>query len=232
MKIKLLSILLFGYLMSSAQKVDYTAYSKLLNQYVNESGKVDYANLKTNQRELNKIIADFEKQDVWKLTRSEDQLAFCINVYNANTLKLIVDHYPIKSITDLDNGKPWDIKRVKGAAQLFSLNQIENEIIRPIFKDPRVHFALNCAAISCPPLFNKVFLPDELNNQLEARTKKFIQSTIKQDKTGKIIISKIFEWYKTDFGDVISFINKYSINHYPMNEAIQYQEYDWKLNEK
>jgi hypothetical protein len=91
---------------------------------------------------------------------------------------------------------------------------------------------LNCAAVSCPPLYNKAFLPQELNAQLDDRARKFIQSTVTHNKNGKIVLSKIFDWYKPDFGDVIAFINKYSTMTYQSNKEIQYEEYDWKLNIK
>ncbi|MBK8705831.1 MAG: DUF547 domain-containing protein [Saprospiraceae bacterium] len=104
-------------------------------------------------------------------------MAFWINVYNVFTIKLIADNYPLKSIMNLDGGKTWDVERIKIGGELYSLNQIENEIIRPQFKDPRIHFALNCAAKSCPPLYDKAYLPSQLDQQLDERTRSFVNST-------------------------------------------------------
>lgn len=211
---------------------DYSALDKLLTKYVSPSGTVDYAGLKGNKVELNNIYTSLTGVNPTSLATKDAQMAFWINLYNVATLKLIVDNYPLKSITDLDKGKPWDVKRISVAGKSYSLNDIENTKIRT-FKDPRIHFAVNCAAKSCPPLLNSAFTPDKLNAQLESQTKKFINNPKSGSlNSGKVVISKIFDWYKEDFGDVIAFINKYSSTKVGSDAKISYQEYDWSLNSK
>jgi hypothetical protein len=213
-------------------QMDYTSYDAFLRKYVNSSGAVNYNSIKENNNELNKIVAQFEKVTKVNSYSKEEQLAFWINTYNIFTIKLIADNYPLQSIQKLDGGKTWDIKRVTTNGTKYSLNQIENDIIRAQFKDARIHFAVNCAAKSCPPLQNYAFIPKTLENQLAAVSKKycnnnnFITSDIKS-----ISISKIFDWYSTDFGNVLDFINKYRTVKSKNNLKIIYKDYDWSLNE-
>jgi Protein of unknown function, DUF547 len=215
----------------SAQ-LDYTNYEVFLKKYVNSSGAVNYKSIKENNMELNKIVVQFEKVTKVNSYSKEEQLAFWINTYNIFTIKLIADNYPLQSIQKLDGGKTWDIKRVTTNGSKYSLNQIENDLIRAQFKDARIHFAVNCAAKSCPPLQNFVFTPKILDNQLTAVTKKycnninFITSDIKS-----ISVSKIFDWYMSDFGNIVDFINKYRTVKSKNNLKIVYKDYDWSLNE-
>ncbi|MCB0647033.1 MAG: DUF547 domain-containing protein [Saprospiraceae bacterium] len=225
-------ICLLFLLCTSLNAQDYSALDKLLTKYVSPSGSVDYAGLKGSKVELNNIYTSLTGVNPSSLATKDAQMAFWINLYNVATLKLIVDNFPLKSITDLDKGKPWDVKRISVAGKSYSLNDIENTKIRT-FKDPRIHFAVNCAAKSCPPLLNSAFSPDKLNAQLESQTKKFINNPKSGSlSSGKLVISKIFDWYKEDFGDVIAFINKYSSTKVGSDAKISYQEYDWSLNSK
>lgn len=222
---------LFMAVHASAQP-DYTAYNTLLNTYVSSSGKVNYKGLKANKQTLTAITSHFSEQQPSDSWSRNERLAFWINAYNAFTLQLIVDNYPVKSITALDGGKPWDVKRVLIGGKRYSLNEIENEIIRPKFNDARIHFALNCAAKSCPPLLNQAFLPKTLNTQLEQRTRSFIQSKNNNLTPQAVQISKIFEWYGSDFGDLTAFLNRYSGKiTIASNANITFAEYDWSLNE-
>ncbi|MBK9742889.1 MAG: DUF547 domain-containing protein [Saprospiraceae bacterium] len=139
----------------------------------------------------------------------------------------------MSSIQDLDKGKTWDVKRITVNGKKYSLNNIENDIIRKQFKDPRIHFALNCGAISCPPLLNKAYLPKTLDVQLETQTKNFFTNKLYQQispTTAKI--SKIMDWYKSDFGNIVNFINKYAIVKVSIKTKIEYLPYDWALNIK
>ncbi len=212
---------------------DYKSWDTFLKKYVSASGDVDYKSIKANKKELEAITKAFSATSVLTSWSKNDQLAFWINAYNVFTIDLIVNHYPIKSIQNLDGGKPWDVKRIAIGGKKYSLNNIENDIIRPQFKDARIHFAVNCAAKSCPPILNGAFFSKSLDEQLDAVTKKFVNNTKYQNITsGKMTLSKIFDWYKVDFGDIAAFINKYSTIKVNNNTAIVYKEYDWSLNEK
>lgn len=221
---------------------DYKAYETFLQKYVTASGKVNYKKIKAKSSELDVLVKNFQNNAPSNKWSKNEQLAFWLNAYNLFTIKLVVDNYPLKKITDLDNGKTWEVQRIKIGNETYSLNQIENVIIRPKFRDARIHFALNCAAKSCPPLFNKAFTPLKLEAQLEERTKAFINSNSNQISEKKIKISKIFEWYASDFKPlglethtkekhILSFIDKYSPVAISKDATIEYLEYNWNLNE-
>ena len=195
------------------------------------SGKVNYKLFRNEISNLNEYLAKMSDISLNNSMGANEKLAFWINVYNASTLKLILDSYPVKSIKDINNGSPWDLKWIKLNNRTYSLNEIENDIIRKQFKEPRIHFALNCAAKSCPPLFNIAFDNDNISSLLESQTKSFINSTENNVSKTKIVISRIFEWYSVDFGNVVNFINKYHTKKANLNASISYKSYDWALNE-
>ena len=208
------------------------AWDTLLQRYVNAAGKVDYKSLKADKKALNaycQTLADNPVQDDWS---REEKMAYWINVYNAFTVKLIVDNYPAKSILNFDGGKTWEVKRIQLGGKKYSLDQIENEILRPQFKDARIHFAINCAAQSCPPLANHAYTAENLEAMLEANAKAFVNNpkfnTLSESKAR---VSKIFEWYSADFGDLKKFLNKYADTPVKTSATVTYQEYNWDLNE-
>jgi len=218
---------------SSEAQPDYKSWDSFLKKYVSASGDVDYKTIKANKKALDSIIKSFSAVSVSTTWSKDDQLAFWINAYNVFTIQLIVDNYPLKSIQNLDGGKPWDVKRISIGGKKYSLNNIENDIIRPQFKDARIHFAVNCGAKSCPPLLNGAFFAKTLDTQLEAVTKKFIHNTKYQKiTTSKLSLSKIFDWYAVDFGDIPTFISKYSATKINKNAVVVFKEYDWALNDK
>lgn len=227
------SVLFFFLLLSLNlfAQTEYSTYNSFLQKYVSNSGKVNYKKIKSNKGELDAIVKSFQNNSPQKSWSKNAQLAYWLNAYNLFTIKLIVDNYPLKKITDLDNGKTWDVKRIDIAGKKYSLNEIENEIIRPTFKDARIHFALNCAAKSCPPLWNRAFTTATVQSNLESRTKAFIISKNNELAQNIVKVSKIFDWYKVDFGDLIAFLNKYSTVSTSKNVKIEYLEYDWSLNE-
>ena len=215
------------------QKADHTVWNNILKQNVSGSGKVNYNGMKANLSKIDAYIKELESfSDRSEWTRNE-KLAYWINIYNAVTVRLIAQNYPVKSITDLHGGKPWDQKLVNVGGKSYSLNNIENDIIRPKFKEARIHFAVNCAAKSCPKLLNAAFMPETLSSQLSRQTKQFINSNQNDIAAGQITISKIFEWYKTDFknGDLIAFLNQYSTVTIQPDATVGFKEYDWDLNE-
>jgi Protein of unknown function, DUF547 len=210
----------------------HDAWDALLQKHVDADGKVDYKGFKSDKADLEaylKTLADNPVQAEW--SRAE-KMAYWINAYNAFTVKLIVDNYPTKSILNFDGGKTWDVKRIALGGKKYSLNQIENDILRPQYKDARIHFAVNCAARSCPPLYNRAFTAENLESALEARADAFINNTgYNKISTTKANVSKIFEWYAADFGDLKKYLNKYSKKQLNASSAIVYNEYDWDLNE-
>jgi len=208
----------------------HTPYHNLLQKYVTSTGLVNYSGLKKDEKTLDRYLSELSKNTPDNLTTRKAALAYWINAYNAFTLKLILNNYPLNSITDIHNGKPWDVKWITLGNKKYSLNNIENDIIRPVYKDGRIHFVLNCAAISCPPLLNQAFTSNNLEEQMDARTRDFINSGANDLASAKIKVSKVFDWYRKDFGDVTTFINKYSRVKVNNNALISYKDYNWNLN--
>lgn len=210
----------------------HAGLDSLLKKYVSESGKVNYKELKTNKKALQGYCQMLSENPVQESWSKEEKMAYWINAYNAFTLKLVVDNYPTKSIMNFDGGKTWDVKRNKLGDKKYSLNQIENEILRPQFNDARIHFAINCAAKSCPPLWNRAYTAVNLDSTLEARTKAFINDPNFNTISGsKASVSKIFEWYAADFGDLKTYLNKYATTQLTSSATVTFKEYDWGLNE-
>jgi len=212
---------------------NHSIFDGLLKAHVSSAGVVDYAALKKNEATLDNYLTMLEAHSVETTWSRNQKLAFWINAYNAYTIKLILKNYPLASITDLNGGKPWDAKWIKLNGKTLSLNNIENDIIRPKFNEPRIHFAVNCAAKSCPPLLNSAYKPKSIDSQLESQTKKFVNNPA-FNTLGKndIKVSKIFDWYGSDFGDVASFVLRYADTTVKPSAKVTFMEYDWKLNGK
>lgn len=206
----------------------HTLFDRLLSKHVNTNGRVSYRGFLKDKDVLNTYISSLATQKLSDKTKKQ-QLAFWINAYNACTIQLILNNYPVKSITEIASGKPWTTVKFKIANQSLTLDQIENEIIRPQFKEPRIHFAVNCAAISCPPLLNEAYTANKLEQQLEKQTQKFINNTtFNKLDTNNFIASKIFEWYAEDFGDLETYIRQYK--KLPKEVTFTYMSYNWDLN--
>ncbi len=210
----------------------HSDWDQFLRKQVSPSGKVNYRAIVADQGALDAYLeklASNPLQDHW--TRNE-KMAYWINAYNAFTIKLIVDNYPLKSITSLDGGKPWDRKWIVLGDKTYSLNQIENDILRPQFKEPGIHFAVNCAAMSCPPLLNRAWTADNLTANFKKQAIAFINNpAYNQLSTKAVKLSKIFDWYKADFGDLIAYLNRYADNEIKADAKVSFLEYDWELNE-
>ncbi len=197
-----------------------------------ENGKVNYSYIQKDKKEIEELTMLVSQISPTKLT-SIERKAFLINAYNLLVIKEVVKHYPISS-TQKVNGFFEKIKHKVGENQ-WTLNQIENEQIRKEYNDPRVHFVLNCAAVSCPPVTNFAYFPTLLDGQLDAQTTIAINdSNFIYERNGKNYISNIFKWYKGDFtekGSVVDFINGYRTQKLnPENRTIHYP-YDWVLND-
>lgn len=217
-----------------AADVDHSAFDALLKTYVSNGGDVDYAGIKSQVATLDKYLGFLSQNVPTSGSNKNEVLAFWINAYNANTIKLIVDNYPVASIMDLYGGKAFDKKWITIGGESLSLNDIENNKIRAKFNEPRIHFAVNCAAKSCPPLLNKAWTADNVQSNLESRALAFVNnSTYNKLSSAGIQISKIFEWYAKDFPvDIISYINKFSKTKVEVGSKVSYIEYDWALNNK
>lgn len=213
--------------------VDHSAWDKLLKKYVTDNGDVNYKGFKTDAELLNNYILFLSTKIPSESWSKQEKLAYYINVYNANTIKLIVDNYPTKSIKDIKN--PWSKNRIKIGDNNFSLSDIEHEILRKM-NEPRIHFAINCASVSCPRLLNIAFTSENVEQLLDKATKSFISNPNKNSITEHSVqLSKIFKWYKSDFtntGGLIDYINHYSTVKINQNATIDYLEYDWSLNEQ
>lgn len=206
-------------------------FDDLLRKHVSSTGKVNYVGFKKDQTKLKAYLKQLEGQSVENSWSKNKKLAYWINAYNAYTIDMITNNYPLKSITDLEGGKPWDKTFIKLNGKTLSLNNIENDIIRPTFKDARIHFAVNCAAKSCPPLMNKAWTEGNIQTELDTRTRTFINNTAYNTISGGTAkISKIFEWYAVDFGNLNDYLAKYSKTEVTGATKISYNEYDWSLN--
>jgi len=192
---------------------------------------VNYSGLRQKGTELQAYLDDLAANPPQSDWPGKAAKAYWINAYNAFTIKLILNNYPVKSIMDIDGGKPWDTKWIKLGGKTYSLNQIEHDILRPTYGDARIHFAVNCAAKSCPPIHNRAFTEANVNTTLARLTRTFINNsqynTVSADAAE---VSKIFEWYAVDFGDLRTYLNKYAAT--PIAEGVTpgFKEYDWALN--
>ena len=213
-------------------KVDHSSFGILLKEHVNSRGDVNYQAFKKDQAKLEVYIESLSKNTIDKSWTNNEKLAYYINVYNAYTIKLILDNYPLKSILDINDGKPWDLKIIKLGSTSYSLNNIENDIIRKEFDDPRIHFAVNCAASSCPPLLNDAYYAESLEEQLERQTMSFINNPIyNKISNAELRLSKILDWYGNDFNSVKDFVGRYSDVNI-QNARITFLEYEWSLNKQ
>jgi Protein of unknown function, DUF547 len=227
---------------SSAAPISHDTFSGLLKKYVTDKGVVNYGGFKKEQKEFKKYLDLLSANAPGSSWSENEKLAYWINAYNAFTIQLILDNSDndLKSIKDIGDkikipfvNTPWDVKFINIGGKKMDLNNIEHGIIRKQFKEPRIHFALVCAAKSCPPLRNEAFTAERLNEQLNNQAEKFINDATKNkiSKSGASI-SKIFDWYGIDFKPtpIIDILNKYSKTKLDSKAKISYATYDWSLN--
>lgn len=213
-------------------------YNALLQKHVDEKGNVAYKNFKNDESKLGEYISYLQKTTPKKDWSANKTKAFWINAYNAYTLQLILENYPIKSIMKIKKkGKDaWNIPFANVGGKNYTLNYIEHEILRKDFNDPRIHVGVNCASGSCPQLGNFAFTEDNIDIELKRLMKLFINDTTRNKITEKkIYISKIFEWFKGDFtknGSLIDYLNNYSTIKINKKAKVRYLKYDWNLNGK
>lgn len=217
-----------------------TAYQLLLENYVvkkkSSQTYVNYRILKENQEQLNEALKGFSliKEEEFNKWTQNEKLAFLINAYNIFTIKLIVDHYPIKSIKDIGFffQSPWKKNFFTLLEKERNLDELEHTMIRKNFKEPRVHYALNCASLSCPSLSQKAYSGSELANQLFVAETSFLSNKEKNHfKDNTLYVSKIFDWYGEDFGKLKEYLKNHFKEYDPEKHPLKFLPYDWGLNE-
>ena len=223
---------------------------RALNKFVDENGRVNYLGLR-NSPDLLWNYLDFIKSASPRsnpelFNTKDSKIAYWINTYNALIIKIIIENPNLSSIKSVSwgYGAFWRLKHEVGGEQL-SLNYIEHKILREKYKDPRIHFAINCASNSCPPLGKKIITGEKLNDQLEKKTSDFINNKNNvsfNHKNKTLKLNRIFKWYKKDFEGghqsltefILSYINDFSIKENQkiiLNYKLKYMEYDWGLNQ-
>ena len=209
-----------------------TIWASLLEKYVDVMGNINYSGIKDDIAKLDAYLAKMAQNSPANNWTKNEKLAYYINLYNAATVKLIVDHYPVKSIKDIPNR--WKKKWIKVGSETTSLNDIEHEVLRKM-NEPRIHFAINCASYSCPKLLNVPFTPQSMERLLTKTAVDFVNDkTRNRFGDGFAQLSRIFKWYKGDFtenGKLLDYINQYLDNPIGKNSKIEYLDYDWSLNE-
>ncbi|MGI9379835.1 MAG: DUF547 domain-containing protein, partial [Methyloligellaceae bacterium] len=206
---------------------------------------VDYGRFKAEARnKLTAYLDQLQKTQVTKLNKRE-QYAFWVNLYNAKTVDIILEHYPVKSIRDIDispglftNG-PWKKKVVTVKGTDLSLDDIEHVILRGLWKDNRVHYAVNCASIGCPNLATAAFTGDNLDQMLDEGARAYVSSPRGVKIEGnRLLVSKIYSWFSKDFGnseaDLLTHLRRYAgpklSEKLKSFTDIDKYVYDWNLN--
>jgi Protein of unknown function, DUF547 len=230
----------------SAAEPDYRLWQELLSKHYDPAKGMNYKGLKADKAALDRLRQQMAAVDAASLSRPE-QLAYWINLYNVNVVGVVVDNYPVESIRDVSTDpivrlnvfkKPY--VRIKGGT--LSLDDVEHKKIREPFKDPRIHFAINCAAESCPPIRSEPFVGARIGPQLDDQTRKFLNgpmgARLEQDA---LHVTKIMDWFKDDFeqwgGGTIPFLKKHlspdKVKRIGAAKKIEieYDDYSWKLND-
>jgi len=225
----------------------HSAFTGILQKHLKDE-MVDYAGLKKDPAELNAYLdtlADVP-ESTFKKWDKDQQMAFLINLYNAATLKLIVDHYPLKSIKDIGNvlKGPWKQEVVRLFGKFETLDHVEHDLLRGNYDDPRIHFAVNCASIGCPALRPEAFQATKLDAQLEEQARKFLQDSSKNrlDTENEVLhLSPIFDWFEDDFTAESGTVEKFVTPYFKPADreviergglSIENTDYDWDLNKQ
>ncbi|MBU2532077.1 MAG: DUF547 domain-containing protein [Alphaproteobacteria bacterium] len=237
----------------SSASLDHSRWTELLKTYVKPApdgiNLVDYASFKRSGHEaLKSYIVQLQEVTPAKLSRPE-QFAYFVNLYNAKTIDIVLDKYPVKSIKNISlggslfatfTGGPWKAKVLRVQGVDLSLDDIEHVILRPVFKDPRVHYAVNCASIGCPNLATEAYTGANLEPMLDAGARAYVNHPRGVTVTGgKLQVSSIYHWFKTDFGNtdegVLAHLRQYAqpalAKRLQRVNAIDSHDYDWKLND-
>lgn len=229
---------------SSAAEPDYRLWQELLTKHYDPVRGMSYKGLKADKAALDRLRQQMAAVDVGALSRPE-QLAYWINLYNVSVVGVVVDNYPVDSIRDISTDpivrlNVFKKPSVKVKSGTLSLDDVEHKKIREPFKDPRIHFAINCAAESCPPIRPEPFVGARLDQQLDDQARKFLNATVHLE--GDVLrVTKIMDWFKDDFeqwgGGTIPFLKKYlppdKVKKIGTTKGIEieYDDYSWKLND-
>lgn len=239
----LLILLIFMPLAGMASTPDWSLYDNLLNEYVErgkkaglEANLVDYEGLSADER-FDHLVDMIRRFPVERLENDNERLAFYINAYNILTIDLILDHWPVDSIKDIGGffSGPWDIVVLENADGELTLDNIEHDIIRSI-PEPRIHFAVNCASLSCPDLRREAYRADTIDEQLADQTRSFLRQEGKgmTVDNGRVKVSRIFDWYEEDFdraGGLKSFVQRVR-PELAIERVRGTLEYNWALNDQ
>ena len=231
---------LFGF-DSIAFDHSHKKWNELLKTHLNDKNQVNYSSIKKQPQKLNEYLKSLENLSYKEFEGFDknQKKAFLINAYNAFTIKLIVDNYPISSIKKIGGWfkGAWDIEFFSLlGGRIKSLDPIEHEWLRPKFKDYRIHAAVNCASVSCPDLRKEAYKATSLDKQLDEQMSVWLNDTSKNKfKANTYTLSKIFDWYESDFknwgGGVLKVIKKHKANLTPdENTKLKYLSYNWELN--
>lgn len=234
------ALVLLSPLSSLASAFDHGPFDAVLKKYVDRSGMVDYAALKSDRGTLDTYLKKTGSvpEPEFNGWSGPERLAFLINVYNAETLQFIIDNYPVSSIRKLGGllSSAWDKKTVVLFGKETTLDHLEHGIIRVKYSEPRIHFALVCAAKGCPPLRREAFTAGKLDTQLADQTRNFLSQTAKNRFEGDtLFLSPIFDWYEEDFVGAGKTVNDF-VDPFFSGDAegkkVKYTDYDWSLNDQ
>jgi hypothetical protein len=248
--------------------LSHASFDRLLQRFVDHEGRVNYSALKQDSRDLDEyyhLIATFSPDSHPDLFPSEShKLAYWINAYNATAIKTVLTYYPISSVLDVkppavffflsEKSGFFVFQRLTYGGKTTSLYYLGNGVIRERFQEPRIHFALNCAALGCPRLPGQAFSGEDLERQLDQETRKFLSEArnFRIDHSGKTIyMSSIFKWYEDDFlnwyqknyseskASLVNYIALYltsdkaaELKEHGNQYALRFLPYDWGLNDK
>ncbi|HET7436771.1 MAG TPA: DUF547 domain-containing protein [Thermoanaerobaculia bacterium] len=252
MKTFLLALVILFPVVALAQEPDYSAWNTILAKYYDPAHGMDYANLKKSDAPtLQKLRTQLGNVNVAALTPKE-QLAYWINVYNVNVVATIVENYPVDSIRDISTDpivrlNVFKKERVPFGKETLSLDEVENKKIRETFHDPRIHFAINCAARSCPPIRTEAFTGARVDAQLDDQVRRFLSGPhgARFERDGDEVdvhVTKIVDWFGDDFekwgGGKAAFLRRFvtpdkqrAIDAAKGNFDFEYDDYDWALND-
>ncbi len=228
---------------SESQPIDHSEWNELLKKHVDSNGLVNYKGFVGDSLKLNAYLENLSdsapNREEWS---QAEQLAYWINAYNAFTIQLIIRHYPVESIKDIGGfiprvNSPWDIEFIRIGKEQYDLNNIEHDIIRKHFDEPRIHFALVCAAESCPKLRNEAYTSRKLEDQLHEQAVDFFNNPAKNEiNQNELRLSKLLSWYKADFlsdkSSIQSYVQQYVDLQIDPEANIKYKDYSWELNEQ
>lgn len=228
---------------TDSKPVTHELWDALLKKHVGPDGFVRYAAFKQDTNALNqylKVLESAHPSD--KNWSRNEQMAYWINAYNAYTVQLVLRNYPVESIKDIKRGlafvnSVWDLKFIHIQGFTYDLNNIEHNILRPVFKDARIHAAINCASYSCPKLLPEAFTAERLDAQLQAAMRGFVNDPVRNRiSTEKAEVSEIFKWFRGDFerdaGSLRAYLNKFADQPMAEKTDINFIDYIWKLNDE